>query len=63
MVFQLTYIPFYAGIFAVLVIIFSAIKIIREYERAVIFRLGRLDQMKNYKRGEMLLLCIKRVLF
>lgn len=47
MVFQLTYIPFYAGILAVLLIIFSAIKIIREYERAVIFRLGRLLGVKG----------------
>ena len=34
-------------IFFVLIILFSAIKILREYERAVIFRLGRLIQVKG----------------
>lgn len=34
-------------IFFVLIVLFSAIKILREYERAVIFRLGRLIQVKG----------------
>ena len=43
----ITNIALYAGILIVLVIIYSAIKIIREYERAVIFRLGRLLGVKG----------------
>ena len=43
----LTNIALYVGIFIVLIIIYSAIKIIREYERAVIFRLGRLLGVKG----------------
>ena len=40
-------IPLFIGIFVVVIIISSSIKIIREYERAVIFRLGRLLGIKG----------------
>ncbi|MAG91674.1 hypothetical protein CMO83_03290 [Candidatus Woesearchaeota archaeon] len=40
-------IPLYVGILVVVLIIYSAIKIIREYERAVVFRLGRLLGVKG----------------
>lgn len=43
----ITDIPLYAGILTVVIIIFSSVKIIREYERAVIFRLGRLLGVKG----------------
>ena len=43
----LTNIPLYIGILTVLIIIYASIKIIREYERAVIFRLGRLLGVKG----------------
>lgn len=40
-------IPLYIGILTVLLIIYSSVKIIREYERAVVFRLGRLLGVKG----------------
>jgi len=43
----LTNIPLFVGILTVLIIIYASIKIIREYERAVIFRLGRLLGVKG----------------
>ena len=44
---NLTNIPLYLGILVVLLIVYASIKIIREYERAVIFRLGRLLGVKG----------------
>ena len=43
----LSTIPLYVGIFVIVLIFYSSIKIIREYERAVIFRLGRLLGVKG----------------
>lgn len=43
----LTNVALYAGILVIVFIIYSSIKIIREYERAVIFRLGRLLGVKG----------------
>ena len=42
-----TTIPLYIGAIAVIWILYSAIKVIREYERAVVFRLGRLLGVKG----------------
>ncbi|MBI2653819.1 slipin family protein [Candidatus Woesearchaeota archaeon] len=43
----LTNIALYVGILVIVSIIYSSIKVIREYERAVIFRLGRLLGVKG----------------
>jgi regulator of protease activity HflC (stomatin/prohibitin superfamily) len=44
---QISYTLFIAGIIFLLIILASAIRILREYERAVIFRLGRLIKVKG----------------
>ena len=43
----LSTIPLYVGVLVIVLIVYSSIKIIREYERAVIFRLGRLLGVKG----------------
>ena len=43
----ITNIPLYIGILTVLIIFYASVKIIREYERAVIFRIGRLLGVKG----------------
>jgi len=44
---QMTYTLLIAGILFLLIILASAIRILREYDRAVIFRLGRLIKVKG----------------
>ena len=44
---SITNIALYAGILVIVAIIYNSIKVIREYERAVIFRLGRLLGVKG----------------